>query len=212
MSLHKFMRPGALVMMAGLLPLASAQAHAQSASATSLLSTSVMTLPSDSTKDKNDTNFDLMSDFTLGQTDPIGTQDIAALSHSGSGISSGWLIGGGLGAAAGLLGLASGGGSFGAIQLRTPAGIPDTIASASLGGNSAVLVSLYIPSNTSTGVSVVNNAGSIGTLTQAAGSPDGRTSGTVKAFASVTPEPGTLALLSGMGLMLTAAKMRRRKR
>lgn len=220
MTVRKWLRPGALVLMAGILPLAVSQAHAQSPSTTSLLSTRAMTLISVPTKENSDTNSDQIGDFTLGETDLLGAPDVTSFAHAGSGIGSGWLVGGALGAAAGLVGLASGsGGSATAIELRTPSGLPVVIASTGLDSTAGVPVgpgagvpgftSVGVPVSPVTGVSV-DLTGAGNGVPQAGGSNP--TAGGLITLVAPTPEPGSLALLSGMGLMLTAARMRRRKR
>lgn len=236
MSCWNRMNPGAMLLMAGLLPLAAAQAHAQSSSAASLLSSSVIALPSETRNQDTDASYDPLIDLTLPETDLLGTQGITTLSHSGSGIGSGWLIGGALGAAAGAVGLVSGGGSSAASLLRTPATTSGTVYTAGIGSTitpvitltpsgAVTTVSTVIPSNTVTQISTVSGIGgsTIGSGGSTAGSgvasafsvPSGSgiSSGTggISPFAS-TPEPGSLALLGGMGLMLTAVKLRRRKR
>ncbi|MCW3051232.1 MAG: hypothetical protein JWN14_402, partial [Chthonomonadales bacterium] len=139
--------------------------------------------------------------------------------------------GGALGAAAGLVGLSSGsGGSAAALVLRTPSDIPSVIASTGLGNSAGVPVavgtgvptgpSTGIPGGTSVGVPVspgsdlpgvsVNSLGGGSVLTQTGGTTP--SAGGIISNIDPTPEPGTLALLSGMGLMLAAARLRRRKR
>lgn len=205
MNFRKLVRPSALFLMAGLLPVTLSPARAQSRSMTSLLSASVTTLPSERTLEENDpSNFDLLGDFTTGETDSLGGQSVSVLSHSGSGSNSGWLIGGTLGATAGLAGLISGHSSAATASLRTPATTVFPIVT----GSKAPSVSGSNPASIGGGnVAAVSGANAL-TLLGAANSnfaaprPD----------AVFTPEPGFLGLLSGMGLMFTAIKMRRRKR
>lgn len=201
MSLRKMMRPGTLV-MAGLLPLAVSQAHAQT-SATALLSTSVMTLPSAPAKENTEKTSDLTGVFTQGESDLLVSQSAMSFSHTGSGIGSGWLVGGALGAAAGLLGLSSGSGSSAAVQLRTPADLPTAIASTGLDSAAAPPA---VP-----GVGVFGNFGPGGSAVTPFGGSNPPAGGIVSQT-TTTPEPGSIALLSGLGLVLTAARLRRRKR
>ncbi len=199
------MRPGTMFLMAGLLPLAASQVRAQSTSLTSVLSTSVAVLPSDTTSDNNDANFDLFGDFTMEDTDPLGLQSVTPISHAGSGLSAGWLLGGTLSATAGLASLVSGHGSAEALQLRTPSSAPGLPTAAGFVNNTAVIGGATVANTVSGGSTLTSFApssgkgGSVGPL-----SPPARV--------TVTPEPGSIALLGGFGLMLTAVKMRRRKR
>jgi len=241
------LHPGAMLLMVGLLPLATSQARAQSSSATSLLSVGVIALPSDTMNDtvntNPDSNFDPLGDLALPDSDPLSTQEGTTLSHSGSGSNSGWLIGGTLGAAAGIAGLVSGGGgSSAATLLRTPAFPPGpayatelgnvvTPGTVTLGNGSNVVTSGGSVTGTSgnsnivaggssntvtTGVSNAVTTGSkvgssdIRPLSEPGGGLDSG-SGGIGPLA-ITPEPGPLALLSGMGLVFTGVKLRRRKR
>lgn len=208
MSFRNMLRPGAMFLAVGLLPVVCSQAYAQSPSVTALLSTSVTTLPSDTKNDNDPSYMDLLSDFTPGEADPLGLPAVASLSHAGSGLGAGWLVGGAIGAAAGVVGLASGHGSSAAVALRTPAdssgfvystGVGTTVAS--LGGSNNVS-----GSTAGNGV-VVNSFGGANAL-----SAPGGANIAARPLAVFTPEPGSFALLTGMGLMLTAVKMRRRKR
>lgn len=230
------MVPGAMVMMVGLLPLAASQAHAQSSSPVSLLSVGVITLPSDTLYQDPDSNDALLGDLALTDTDPLGVQqETLTLPHSGSGIGSGWLIGGTLGAAAGLVGLASGGGSGAAFSLlRTPSttvgpvfaiepgvtylGSGSTISG--IGGNSLVNSGSMV---SGVGGSGIVNAGNgpiligigAGTVLPLSIPDPGSSSGgggPITPQGPSTPEPGALAMFGGLGLMFTAAKLRRRKR
>ena len=197
MSCWNKMYPGAMVLMVGLLPLASAQVHAQTSTTTSLLSASIVTLPSASMNKDTDSNNEMLADFLLPDSDLLGTQEVTTLSHAGS--NSGWVIGGALGAAAGVAGLASSGGSSASTLLRTPASLPGT--GALTGGN--------VITTTGGTTSGFNGGGTTSGVAGGGFIPGGP--GGVSSSA-VTPEPGSLALLGGMGLMLTAVKLRRRKR
>lgn len=207
MSFRNMLRPGALFLAVGLLPVVCSQAYAQSPSVTALLSSSVTTLPSDTKNDNDPSYLDLLGDFTPGEADPLGLPAVASISHASSGLGAGWLVGGALGAAAGVVGLASGHGSSSAVALRTPAapsgfvftGVGTTVAS--LGGSNNVG-----SSNSGNGV-VINSVGGANAL-----SAPGSSNIVARPPASFTPEPGSFALLTGMGLMFTAVKMRRRKR
>jgi hypothetical protein len=210
MSCLNRLRSGAAFMIAGLLPLAGVQAHAQTTT-TTLLSTTLVTLPGNTMKEETDSNNDLMGEFVLGETDPLGLQAVASLAPARSGFSAGWLVGGALGAA-GLVGLAGGGGSGSGAALRTPATVPST--SPEPGATVTVIGS-------QTGVVSVGNSGGTASAngstsgTGGSASPfgiSGGSGGSIGAAAADTPEPGSLAMLGGMGLMLTAAKLRRRKR
>ena len=209
MSFRNMLRPGAMFLAVGLLPVVCSQAYAQSPSVTALLSTSVTTLPSDTKNDNDPSYMDLLGDFMPGEADPLCLPAVASLSHAGSGLGAGWLVGGALGAAAGVVGLASGHGSSSAVALRTPAdssgfvystGVGTTVAS--LGGSNNVS-----GSSVGNGVVVVNSIGGANAL-----SAPGGANIVARPPAVFTPEPGSFALLTGMGLMLTAVKMRRRKR
>jgi len=235
------LKPGAMLLMVGLLPLATSQAQAQSTSAASLLGSTVIALPSDTMNTDNDSNNDMLGAFNLGDADLLGTQDVTTLSHGGSGISSGWILGGALGAAAGVAGLASGGGSSAAALLRTPAspvgptfatelGTPSTIAGNTVtvsNGNTSLTGGGVNAGNGSAGsgsgsgvgsgsgapgVNGGSTIGNVGTVNSFQGPSGGGFSGGGIGPQAVVPEPGTMALFGGMGLMLTAAKLRRRKR
>lgn len=215
MSFRKRMYPGAMVLMVGLLPPAASQAQARTSYTASLLSASVITLPTNTMTTDTDPNAALLSDLALSETDPLGALEITSLSHAGSGISSGWLIGGALSAAAGVASLASGGGSSAAGPLRTPATNVGPVYSvepgASISGNGSggSISGINIGSSSSSSSVSSAGSGSFGPLSDSGG---GGPVGITTFGPGATPEPGSLALLGGMGLTLTAVKLRRRKR
>ncbi len=199
MSCLNRMYPGAMVLMVGLLPLASSQVHAQTSAASSLLSASIVTLPSATMNKDTDSDNEMLGDILLPDTDILGVQGVTTLSHAGS--SSGWIIGGALGAAAGVAGLASSGGSSVATLLRTPS---------NLSGSGAIIDSGNVITTSGSTTTSVN--GGITTSGAGGGFVSGFVPGGGVSASAVTPEPGSLALLGGISLMLTAVKLRRRKR
>lgn len=204
MSCRNRMYTSAMVLMVGILPLAASQAHAQTPSAASLLGASVVTLPGDTTNTDTDSNFDMLGDLTLPESDLLGVPQVTSLSHAGSGISSGWAIGGALGAAAGVAALASGGGSGTTTLLSTPSTISGPVYAAESGRSLGSIGSSVGSTSGSAG------SGGVSALSEPSGSST--SPGGITSQAVTTPEPGALAMFGGMGLMLTAAKLRRRKR
>lgn len=226
-----------MFLMAGLLPLAVSQAQAQSSATNALLGEPVKTLPSTSAHSQSDAkSSDLTAPLDLTTSDLLGSQDSVTLpqAHSGSGSSAGWLVGGTLGLAAGVLGLASGGGSAGAsAMLRTPAlpDAPTVFTSVETAGNintgSGIVTTLpasdtaplpTVSAPVSTGSDPIS-APSTGDIGPTPFSVPGSGSFSSNGFsgggftpAADTPEPGSLAMFGGLCLTFTVGVLRRRKR
>lgn len=213
MTIVRTIRVSTICSMMGLLPLITSQAQAQNSSRTTMLSSNVVYLAMNTTNDStssDNTNEFLFPDAYLMETDAMSAP--GAISHGTS--SSAWLLGGSLSAGAGLLGLLSGGGSP-SLQTRTPASPSSFLPSIAINGVFQAPVATFttpvVIVNANSSTANGSTANSVSGGNSGFTTPGGST-GTIGGLAAFTPEPGSIALLTGLGLGLTSITLRRRKR
>ncbi len=212
MNIAKSMRSGLLCAAVGLLPLLSSQAHAQVLPATTLLESNVMYVSvhaSSNGADLNNMNDTLFADAYIGDTDVLITTPGSGTSRKSTSNSSNWLVGGALGVTAGVVGLMSGSSSAGSSVLRTPADPVGLLPSGLL--NSSALAPGASPRSNSFLANAATTGSAVNSFSSPGGAPPSGSGGGF-GIAAVTPEPGALALLAGLGLTISSFGARRRRR